>query len=139
MRATREQLAVIERGRAKGWREKYIYLELGISAPTFIKWKNTDPRVVEAMERGQERLYNSLVGKLIAKAQGGDTISLIYATKALLGLRDNDVPQEARPQVTINLPGALSAQDFARLVSDSTERLALPAALPPVIDEVSRG
>jgi hypothetical protein len=114
-------------------------MELGISAPTFIKWKNTDPRVVEALERGQERLYNSLVGKLIAKAQGGDTISLIYATKALLGLRDNDAPQEARPQVVIHLPGPASATDYARLVNVAPELPTLPAALPTPEAEVHRG
>ena len=108
-------LAAITKLAARGCREKDIARAVGVSPPTWARIRDADPDVRAAFDAGRQVMHDALIGKLYEKAMGGDTVSLIFACKILLGYRENDAAVEFKPQVTITLPGALPLEKFAAL------------------------
>jgi len=109
------ELKLITADAARGCREKDIARTLGMSALTWQRIKERDPAVQAAFDAGRQKMHDALIGKLYEKAMKGDTVSLIFACKILLGYRENDVAMEFRPQITITLPDALPAEKYAAL------------------------
>jgi hypothetical protein len=75
-----------------------------------------DERAREAFDAGRSELHEELVGKLVEKAREGDKACLIFALKSMFKYRENaPVEVEHEHRVTIQLPAALSPDEYARL------------------------
>lgn len=109
---------------SRGVRRDTIARACGMCAPTFARLMQDDPTVAEAFETGRAKLHDELVGVLVNKAKDGDTVSLLFSLKALFGFRDQgpEPGAETRPQVIINLPGALPMEAFQGLTIEGVRR-----------------
>ena len=117
-------LKLITADAARGCREKDIARTLGMSAPTWVKCLAEQDEVRAAFDAGRQLLHDALIGKLYERAMSGKSDAcLIFATKVLLGYRENDVAVEFRPQINITLPGALPLEKFAALEHEGRKLL----------------
>ena len=108
---------------ARGVREKDIARAVDMAPDTWARYKDSHPEAAHAFEAGRQIMHDALVGKLYEKAMHGDTIALIFALKIFYGYRDNTELQELRPQVVINLPGAVPLDQYRpALLAERVER-----------------
>ncbi len=131
------KLPLITKMAADGARERHIALALGMSVPTWIRCKKDFPEVADALALGQELLYDKIIGRLIEQAKT-NVIAGIYLSKVLFGLREGEPPSDSRPQITINLPGALSLAQFRGAAIEAEAAPALPAPTT-ITTKVRRG
>ena len=133
-------LPLITKMLAEGKRERRVALALKMSVPTWIQRKKDQPEVADAVALGQEMLFERIVGNLLSQAKKGNVIAGIYLSKVLLGLRENDEPQEVRPQITINMQGTLTAEQYRERIAErrAIEHETVPA-LPAPTKGVTRG
>lgn len=61
---------------------------LGVSEPTFLKFKNSNPKVADALEQGQYSGKASLRRMQFNAAKKGNSTMLVWLGKQLLGQRD---------------------------------------------------
>jgi len=119
-------LPLIKSMAAKGCRELDIARVSGVNVQTWRKLRDGDlqPEVARALAEGRAILHDQLINKLAQKAMAGDVACLIYSTKVLLGYRENDTSQDARPIVNITLPGAArSLEEWQRAITVQSEPL----------------
>jgi hypothetical protein len=108
-------LEVIERMAAEGQDQRSIAKALGIHRRTMTELQKHRPDVEEAFERGLAALADELTHHLLRAARKGNIVAMIYLTKARLGWREGDVPDQ-RPNITINLPDAQTPEAYLRSI-----------------------
>lgn len=91
---------------------------LGTSRRSLHRLFQSDERAAEAWAIGRAELHEQLVSKLIEKAKAGEVVPLLFALKTLFGYREGELIDggEQRSLVTINLPAAVSAEQYAKLI-----------------------
>jgi len=107
-------LSVLTELASRGVHLPDIARAVGFGRNLFREYLATHEEAQNAIDEGRQMLRDKLVNALVTKALNGDTIALIFACKCLAGLRENDQPNDSRPQVTINLPGAMSVEQYAK-------------------------
>ncbi len=132
-------LAAVTKLAAKGVREQDIARAVGVGATTWQRLKHEHPEVQAALDSGRQVMHDALVGKLFERAMKGDIVPNLFLLKTVFGYREGDEPSETRPQITINLPGALPLSAFQGVTIEQTsEPPALPAPTKSA-KEVRRG
>lgn len=98
---------------AEGHSTVAIAQQLGVGRKTLDKWRAEFPELEEAYREGQERERYTLHNVLVEKAKAGNIVAAIFLLKARHGYREGDQSdQGSRPHVTINLPGAMTLQQY---------------------------
>jgi hypothetical protein len=121
-------LEVVTKLAAKGVREKDIARAVGMSEPTWQRLKADFENVRNALDAGRQRMHDSLVGKLYERAMAGETVPLLFLLKTRFGYREGDeLGDNARPQVIINLPAPMSAEQYEKVVQHVPPALPVPA------------
>jgi hypothetical protein len=112
---------------AAGARLEDAAARLGTSRRSLHRFFQSDERAAQAWAIGRAELHEALVSKLIERAKAGEVVPLLFALKSMFGYREGEPLDggEQRSLVTINLPGALAPEQYAKLV-EVTPR-ALPA------------
>ncbi|KAB2969562.1 MAG: hypothetical protein F9K18_01130 [Thermoanaerobaculia bacterium] len=132
-----EQLVQVEQLATAGHSEAAIASALGISERSLRNVMQRDERARGAWESGRGALAGLLLSELVARAldrsDKSSAILLIYATKALLHLRDvGDVPggggDGGHLRIDLRLPKALPIARYAEQLEHARRRL---AALAP--------
>jgi hypothetical protein len=115
---------LIERLAANGASIETIAAALGISGSTLNEAAKRDPAVQEALDKGHGALETELVGLLMKAAREGDKIAAIFLLKGKRHWRDSTPvePKGDTPNITINLPGAASPEDYRRMIDVTPSR-----------------
>lgn len=69
--------------------------------------RERQPALDAALQRGLASLEAELVGHLLTAARNGAFVPALFLLKTRFGYREGDAP-ESKPNVIINLPGAMS-------------------------------
>ena len=105
--------AQIEALAADGWSVLGIAKKLDTSADTLRRWLNEDPALQEAMDAGRENERWQLHSMLFKKAiEQKDVTAACVLLNARHGYRENQSDSGNKVQITFNLPGAMSMDDF---------------------------
>ncbi|MDH3667017.1 MAG: hypothetical protein OEN23_08825 [Paracoccaceae bacterium] len=109
---------VVEKMLANGCSRATVAATLGISETALANAATRDPDLSASIERGDGALETELVGHLLAHAREGNVTAAIFLLKAKRHFRDSTPvePKTDRPNITINLPGAASPEDYARMI-----------------------
>ncbi len=109
---------IAERMLANGCSRATVAATLGISETALADAAARDPELAAAIERGDGALETELVGHLLQHAREGNVTAAIFLLKAKRHFRDSTPvePKTDRPNITINLPGAASPEDYARMI-----------------------
>ena len=93
--------------------------QLGTSRRTLSRILRENERAAVAWEFGRSELLDELLDKLITKARRGDTVSVLFALKSIFGFRDHGPAEgeERAPSVVINLPGAVSREEWQNAIT----------------------
>jgi hypothetical protein len=117
---------VIRRLAANGVNEHAIAGALGLSYETWQRIRAEDPEAKAAWQEARAIEENKLVGVLYRKAiDQDDTVAAIFLLKARHGYRDigpTDGSSGVRTAIQINLPGALKAEDYTKLVTVTSHK-----------------
>ena len=90
---------------------------LNIDKRTLYRWRDQFPEVREAMEAGLAKEHKALRSVLLEKALAGDTVCLLFSLKTRHHYRETaPVENESRVNISINLPGALSAEQYGKVI-----------------------
>jgi predicted DNA-binding protein (UPF0251 family) len=118
LRLTEDDYVRLSAWGARGLRLEDAAARLGTSRRTLGRALTEDHRAAEAWALGRAELHEELVSKLIEKAKGGDTVSLLFSLKTLFGYREGEPLDggEQRSLVTINVPAALPPDAYAKLI-----------------------
>lgn len=134
------QLADITKLAAKGVREQDIYRAIGMSQHTWERQKAEQPEVQAALDAGRQIMHDALVGKLFERAMKGDIVPNLFLLKTRFGYREGDEPSETRPQITINMQGTLTAEQYRERIAERRAiDLEAATALPAPTKGVTRG
>lgn len=98
-----------------------VAVMLGTSRETLRRWMADDPALVEAFERGKEHERHELHSIMMRDARDGEkpNINAMFLLKTRHGYREGDPGEQPnRINITFNLPGALSREDFLKTVVD---------------------
>lgn len=107
----------IEKLAANGCSQVEIARGLGVGKDLLYRWRREFPAVQEAMEAGLAKEHQALRSVLIEKALAGDTVCILFALKTRHGYRETaPIEQDSRVTVQINLPGALTADQYSKVV-----------------------
>jgi len=108
----------------KGVPETKLAQALGINYRTWMRVREEDERIADALAETRKIEEEELVSLLLDKARDGDLTAMIFALKSRHGYRDMGTPGggvEQRVNVTINLPAPASNEDeFRRLIDVTT-------------------
>lgn len=114
---------------AQGVRKQDAAARLGVTDRTLRRIFERDERAASAWATGHAELHERLVAKLVEKALNGEVAPLIFSLKSIFGYRDQG-PHEGEqqaPAVVINLPAAVSRENFEKLVEvRATSQAKLP-------------
>lgn len=119
---TRAGYDLIEQLASRGLAISTIAKALGISTELFRRIRAHDDRAREALELGTAIEHDMLVGKLHEAAMRGEIVAIIFALKSRHGYRDSTPvvrESESRVKVEIQLPAALSREQYARVIDGS--------------------
>ena len=130
---------MVARMAEQGYELASIAKALGIGHAAFRECRRRQDEVQEALDQGHAALSDELVHGFLAAFRKGNIVAGIYLSKARLGWRENDTP-DTRPNIVINLPGALSEEQYAaRLkVVDGTPSPSPGQSLPAPAKKVVR-
>jgi hypothetical protein len=124
-------LDVIRGLAANGVNEHAIAAALGLAFETWKRIRDEDPEAKAAWQEARAIEENRLAGELFRQAMDGNTTAAIFLLKGRHGWRDVG-PAEGdsgvKVGVQINLPGALKAEDYQRLVTVTSHGSAQEAA-----------
>lgn len=101
----------------RGRRERWIYLTLGISAPTWIRMKRDDPKLADVLARGEEAFHNSILDDALRMSKNGNVAASIFLLKSRHQYSETDQSGDAKPQVIINLPGPTTAEQYTKALT----------------------
>lgn len=95
-----------------------IAVELGTSRATFSRWLADDPILRECYDRGKARAEHELYMLIVDGARNGDKLNMpaVYALNNRHGWRSEQSESAGRVNITFNLPGALSRDDYMRTI-----------------------
>lgn len=114
---TQADIAKIEKLTSEGCSQIEVAREIGINRDRLYRWRREFPEVGEAMEAGLAKEHKALRSVLIEKALAGDTVCILFALKSRHGYREHaPVEQESRVNIQISLPGALSAEQYGKVI-----------------------
>ena len=120
--------SVIEEMAARGADIRSIAKALGCTDKVFLRWREENPELEEALKDGRAFEHDKLVGKLLDTAINGTgkeaVTCAIFLLKSRHGYNENAPQDKDVPQVQINfaLPGALDAQTYeAEILKKSVE------------------
>jgi hypothetical protein len=113
--------ALVEDLAADGWSIVGISWKLGIDKETLARWMRESGEMLEAFEVGRERERRTLHNKVYRTAmESSNEAVALRAAMFLLNCRHNyrDPSQDggAQTNITINLPGAMTREEFLRSV-----------------------
>lgn len=112
---------IVEESAARGLSNVGIAHALGITRPTFDKWRKQFPEIEEAFQRGRERERIALHGRLFeiatkSKNEQAASFAAVYLLNCRHGYREPADPG-SRSNVIIQLPAAMSREEFSRQVN----------------------
>ena len=125
---------IVESLASKGCSEISIARGLGVSGPTWQRWRDGYPELLEAWHRGRATEHDALVGALFESATKQKNVTAaIFLLKARHGYRENqDITIQNKVAVTFEVPGALKP--------DVYEAEIIKASLPKSkLKEISNG
>ncbi len=113
---------LIRKDRSNGVAQAVVAGRLGMSSRTFRDVLDRCEATRSAYDEGTGLMETELVSLLMQHARDGDRTSIIFALKALAGKREvgpsPDAPAQAnQPNITIQIPPALSASDLQALTA----------------------
>lgn len=112
-------IEVVDRMAREGQDVVSIAATLGISPDTFGVIRKRQPEVQQALDEGRAALGNELNDILLVKARKGETAAAIFLAKARCNWREvgpTDPNQQAGPTININIPPAMSPEQFAQMI-----------------------
>jgi hypothetical protein len=104
-------LRIIEQMAADGHADIAIAKALRMHQETLRMCRRRQPEVQEALDRGRAALEGELVHYLLDKVRkdaDGGIIASFFLLKTRCGYREQGSPPDERPNLVINLPGAMS-------------------------------
>lgn len=122
---TRAGYELIEQLASRGVSVTTIARALGVSTEVFRRIRAFDDRAREALEVGTAIEHDQLVGKLHEAAMRGEIVAIIFALKSRHGYRDSTPiirESESRVKVEIQLPAALTPEQYARVIDVTPTR-----------------
>jgi hypothetical protein len=118
----RKGLQIIADCASRGVKETDLAKALGMSHSTWRNIRENDPIVKEAYEAAKSIEHDQIFGKLYEKALNGDTVACIFLLKTRHHYREQaEIP--TAPNVTINLPGSMSPEQYAKLINIQQSQL----------------
>jgi hypothetical protein len=109
----------IEQLTAEGRGVVGVAAELGTTREVLRRWMSADPSLQEAFDVGRERERHELHQLMLRDARDGEkpNINAMFLLKCRHGYREGDAGEQgSRVNITFNLPGALSRDDFMKTV-----------------------
>ena len=108
---------VIQTMTANGAREVDIAAVLGVCWQTMDRERKEKPEIAQAFAVGNAVGHEKVIGKLMEKCLGGDTIACIFLAKTKYGYRENiSIEQTNNIRVTVDVPAALTAEKYGELI-----------------------
>lgn len=118
---TKAGYEAIEQLARNGASNMEIARQIGISNGTFVALRKRDAEVEEALRRGRSALDMEFVDRFVQWSRDGHVVAAIYFSKARLGWREDGSAapgvQVNNTQININMPPAMSAEQFRALVA----------------------
>jgi hypothetical protein len=95
-----------------------IAVELRTSKATLSRWLAEDPVLRECYDRGKSRAEHELYMLIVDAARTGEKLNMpaVYALNNRHGWRVEQADTASRVNITFNLPGALSREDYMRTI-----------------------
>ncbi|MEX2125601.1 MAG: hypothetical protein WD795_17060 [Woeseia sp.] len=115
VRLTRRGYDLIQQAAADGVSKQTIAHRLGVAVKTFRDLLARDEQAQESFDLGNAANETELRDLLMEKARAGNVTAAIYLTKARHGWTEGEAP-DLRPNVIINLPGALSPDQYLKTI-----------------------
>lgn len=98
---------------AEGHSTVGIAQHLGIGRKTLDRWRAEFPALDEAYREGVERERYDLHSMLAQKARDGNIVAAMFLLKSRHQYKEGDQSEQSgRPSITINLPSAMTLQQF---------------------------
>lgn len=122
-------LALIELLSANGHTQIMIARALGITSRTLMRIRKRDARVQDAYDHGLGLNQVELVSILMSRARSGGkdaAISAMFLLKTKHAFREGELPRDSgrATNVTINLPGALSPEQYMQRLQIDVNKIA---------------
>src|SRR3954451_5235580 len=127
-----EHYPTIREMASRGCSHAQIAAAVALDAKTLRERLKDDSAAVEAYADGKSQEEGPLVRILRNLAENGNPVPAMFLLKTRHGYNDregNDVGRTSGPSVTINLPGPLAPEAYARLIE------AVPVAVPTPLVE----
>lgn len=117
---TERGIGAVEAAAAAGVGIAGIAALLGISREALRRVRERQPELDEALSRGNANNEAELVSLLMEQARNGAFVPAMFLLKTKHGYREGDAPEQ-RPNVVINLPGALGMQQYLEALATRTQ------------------
>lgn len=104
---------------------KLIARELGTNPEMLRRWMTDDPQLQWAFESGRAVAEHELKMQMVEAGRENDKLNLnaLVMLKCMHGWREGEGNEQAsRVNITFNLPGALSREDYTKTVSSIHEQ-----------------
>lgn len=113
---------IVESLASKGCSEISIARGLGVSGPTWQRWRDEYPELLEAWHKGRATEHDALVGALFESATKQKNVTAaIFLLKARHGYRENqDITVQNKVSVTFEVPGALKPDVYEAKVLEKS-------------------
>lgn len=117
-RVGRRGLKVVEELAARGVAVATIARALHMGKDAFRNVRERQPEVQEALDRGRAREHDALVARLYESAMEGNVVAGIFLLKARHSYVEGQPVEGGATsvQVNINLPAAMTPEDYRRMV-----------------------
>jgi len=105
---------IVEKLASKGCSEITIAKGLGVSGPTWQRWRDEYPALLEAWHKGRGIEHDKLFNVLFeAATKKGNVIAAMFLLKARHGYRETqDITVQNKVSVTFDVPGALTTDVY---------------------------
>lgn len=88
----------VEHFKIAGMTNEQIAAQLGIDPTTLVKYYSVN------LEHGRNNMKGVIIGALMQKVLAGDTASIIFASKTIVGLKETQVQEFVAPTMVIKPP-----------------------------------
>lgn len=108
----------IESLASRGFSVVGVAAGLGTNVHTLKKWFTENPELLQSFDRGREKERHALHNMLYRQAmKKGNATAAMFLLKARHGYREGDQAETSnRVSITFALPGALSMEDFTKVI-----------------------